>query len=229
MDLDLARIPSETASPSSATPSTSVTPSTSSQTTTVETSNLCIIQKSQVNCFSSGSSKNQTNIHLPGIAINGMHVMLELGLSCHQESLNFFLRVCTKRHTRDLAAIKNGLSTNFLRSSPMSTSTSLSDCFESIVPESDIQIDHDPLPSTPAPSSYTLSPIFPLHDVNEPDLHKEIKVDETYDPNFIQISTISSDFPLHDFKDPDSNKEIKDDQAYYYLPQGICLGFSSLG
>ncbi|KAE8821449.1 hypothetical protein D1007_00599 [Hordeum vulgare] len=74
----------------------------------------------------------------------------------------------------------------------------------------DIQIDHDPLPSTPAPSSSTLSPVFPLHDVNEPDLHKEIKVDEKNDPG-PSSPTISSNFPLHDFKDPDSNKEIKDD------------------
>ncbi|KAE8817816.1 hypothetical protein D1007_04434 [Hordeum vulgare] len=105
-----------------------------------------------------------------------------------------------------------------LESSPMLTSTPLSDFFESIVPESDIQIDHDPLPSTLAPSSSTLSPVFSLHDVNEPDLHKEIKVDEKNDPG-PSSPTISSNFPLHDFKDPDSNKEIKDDQLYYYLPQ----------
>ncbi|KAE8801749.1 hypothetical protein D1007_22537 [Hordeum vulgare] len=109
-----------------------------------------------------------------------------------------------------------------LESSAMLTSTPLSDCFESIVPESDIHIDHDPLPSTLAPSSSTLSPVFSLHDVNEPDLHKEIKVDEKNDPG-PSSPTISSNFPLHDFKDPDSNKEIKDDQLYYYLPQEYTL------
>ncbi|KAE8774606.1 hypothetical protein D1007_52979 [Hordeum vulgare] len=109
-----------------------------------------------------------------------------------------------------------------LESSPMSTSTPLSDCLESIMPESDILIDHDPLPSTPTPSSSTLSPVFPLHDVNEAvneaDLHKEMKVDDKIDLGPCS-PTISSNFPLHDLKDPDSNKEIKDDQTYYYLPQ----------
>ena len=63
----------------------------------------------------------------------------------------------------------------------MSASNPVSECFESIVPESDNQIDHDPLPSPPSPSSSTLSPVFSLHDVKEPDSNKEIKVDETYD------------------------------------------------
>ena len=68
-----------------------------------------------------------------------------------------------------------------LEPSPMSptmkTSSPGSECFESIVPESDNQMNHDTLPS---PRS-TISPVFPLHDVKEPDSHKEIKVDETYD------------------------------------------------
>ncbi|XP_044355669.1 uncharacterized protein [Triticum aestivum] len=63
----------------------------------------------------------------------------------------------------------------------MSASTPISKCFESIVPELDNQIDHDPLPSPPSPSSSTLSPVFSLHDVKEPDSNKEIKVDVTYD------------------------------------------------
>ena len=61
----------------------------------------------------------------------------------------------------------------------MSASTPISECFESIVPELDDQIDNDPLPSTPSPSSSTLSPVFSLHDIKEPDSNKEIKVDET--------------------------------------------------
>ncbi|KAM3365881.1 hypothetical protein ACQJBY_015472 [Aegilops geniculata] len=71
-----------------------------------------------------------------------------------------------------------------LEPSPMSpsilASTPISECFESIVLESDNKIDRDPLPSPPSPSSSTLSPVFPLHDVKEPDSNKEIKVDETY-------------------------------------------------
>ena len=63
----------------------------------------------------------------------------------------------------------------------MSASNPVSECFESIVPESDNQIDHDPLPSPPSPSSSTFSHVFSLHDVKEPDSNKEIKVDETYD------------------------------------------------
>ena len=63
----------------------------------------------------------------------------------------------------------------------MSTSTPVFECFESIVPESDNQIDRDPLPSLSSPSSSTISTVFPLHDVKEPDSNKEIKVDETYD------------------------------------------------
>nr|XP_040258407.2 uncharacterized protein LOC120975769 [Aegilops tauschii subsp. strangulata] len=54
----------------------------------------------------------------------------------------------------------------------MSTSSPGSECFESIVPESDNQMNHDTLSS---PRS-TISPVFPLHDVKEPDSHKEIKV-----------------------------------------------------
>ena len=69
-----------------------------------------------------------------------------------------------------------------LESSPMSPTMSasnpVSECFESIVPESENQIDHDPLPS---PSSSTLTPVLILHDVKEPDPNKGIKVDETYD------------------------------------------------
>ncbi|XBI32656.1 hypothetical protein VPH35_056079 [Triticum aestivum] len=69
-----------------------------------------------------------------------------------------------------------------LESSPMSptmsTSNPVSECFESIVPKSENQIDHDPLPS---PSSSTLTPVLILHDVKEPDPNKGIKVDETYD------------------------------------------------
>ncbi|VAH05333.1 unnamed protein product [Triticum turgidum subsp. durum] len=57
----------------------------------------------------------------------------------------------------------------------------ISECFESIVPEPDNQIDRDPLQSPPSPSNLTLSHVFSLHDVKEPDSHKEIKVDETYD------------------------------------------------
>ncbi|XP_037471494.1 uncharacterized protein LOC119345573 [Triticum dicoccoides] len=60
----------------------------------------------------------------------------------------------------------------------MSASNLVSECFESIVPESENQIDHDPLPS---PSSSTLTPVLILHDVKEPDPNKGIKVDETYD------------------------------------------------
>ena len=60
----------------------------------------------------------------------------------------------------------------------MSASNPVSECFESIVPESENQIDHDPLPS---PSSSTLTPVLILHDVKEPDPNKGIKVDETYD------------------------------------------------
>ncbi|XBH74466.1 hypothetical protein VPH35_101410 [Triticum aestivum] len=60
-------------------------------------------------------------------------------------------------------------------------SVPISECFESIVPESDNQIDHDPLPSPPSPSSSTLTPVLILHDVKEPDPNKGIKVDETYD------------------------------------------------
>ncbi|XP_044410564.1 uncharacterized protein [Triticum aestivum] len=71
-----------------------------------------------------------------------------------------------------------------LEPSPMSptmkTSSPGSECFESIVPESDNQMNHDTLPS-PSPSRSTISHVFPLHDVKEPDSHKEIKVDETYD------------------------------------------------
>jgi hypothetical protein len=66
-------------------------------------------------------------------------------------------------------------------SQTMSTSTPVSECFESIVPEPDNQIDRDPLQSPPSPSSLTLSHVFSLHDVKEPYSHKEIKVDETYD------------------------------------------------
>nr|XP_040242167.2 putative ubiquitin-like-specific protease 1B [Aegilops tauschii subsp. strangulata] len=58
------------------------------------------------------------------------------------------------------------------RSPTMSTSSPGSECFESIVPESDNQMNHDTLSS---PRS-TISPVFPLHDVKEPDSHKEIKV-----------------------------------------------------
>ncbi|XBH60930.1 hypothetical protein VPH35_115450 [Triticum aestivum] len=43
------------------------------------------------------------------------------------------------------------------------------------------KIYRDPLTSPPSPSSSTLSHVFSLHDVKEPDSHKEIKVDETYD------------------------------------------------
>ncbi|KAM3198144.1 hypothetical protein ACQJBY_073327 [Aegilops geniculata] len=72
-----------------------------------------------------------------------------------------------------------------LNKSPMSptmkTSSPGPECFESIVPESDNQMNHDTLPSPPSPSSWTISPVFPLHDVKEPDSHKEIKVDQTYD------------------------------------------------
>ena len=39
----------------------------------------------------------------------------------------------------------------------MSTCTPVSECFESIVPKSDNQIDCGPLPSPPSPSSSTLS------------------------------------------------------------------------
>ena len=63
----------------------------------------------------------------------------------------------------------------------ISASTPISECFESIVLESNIQIDHDPLPSTPSPSSSTFSHFFSLHDVKEPDSNKEIIVDVTYD------------------------------------------------
>ncbi|XP_044442874.1 uncharacterized protein [Triticum aestivum] len=72
-----------------------------------------------------------------------------------------------------------------LEPSPMSptmkTSSPGSECFESFVPESDNQMNHDTLPSPPSPSSSTISPVFPLHDIKEPNSHKEIKVDETYD------------------------------------------------
>ena len=63
----------------------------------------------------------------------------------------------------------------------MKTSSPGSECFESIVPVSDNQMNHDTLPSPPSPSSSTISPVFQLHDVKEPDSHKEIKLDETYD------------------------------------------------
>ncbi|XP_048536271.1 uncharacterized protein LOC125514943 [Triticum urartu] len=72
-----------------------------------------------------------------------------------------------------------------LEPSPMSptmkTSSPCSECFESIMLESDNQMNHDTLPSPPSPSSSTISHVSPLHDVKEPDSHKEIKVDETYD------------------------------------------------
>ncbi|XP_037437780.1 uncharacterized protein LOC119305338 [Triticum dicoccoides] len=80
-----------------------------------------------------------------------------------------------------------------LEPSPMSptmkTSSPGSECFESIVPESDDQMNHDTLPSPPSPSSSTISPVFQLHDVKEPDSHKEIK-HETYDylPRAIESS-----------------------------------------
>ena len=63
----------------------------------------------------------------------------------------------------------------------MKTSSPGSECFESIVPVSDNQMNHDTLPSPPSPSSSTISHVSLLHDVKEPDSHKEIKVDETYD------------------------------------------------
>ncbi|XP_020189081.1 uncharacterized protein [Aegilops tauschii subsp. strangulata] len=63
----------------------------------------------------------------------------------------------------------------------MSASNPVSECFESIVPESDNQIDHEPLQSPPSPSSSTLTPVLILHDVKGPDPNKGIKVDETYD------------------------------------------------
>ncbi|XBH83603.1 uncharacterized protein LOC119295207 isoform X1 [Triticum dicoccoides] len=63
----------------------------------------------------------------------------------------------------------------------MSASNQVSECFESIVPESDNQIDHEPLQSPPSPSSSTLTPVLILHDVKGPDPNKGIKVDETYD------------------------------------------------
>jgi hypothetical protein len=59
----------------------------------------------------------------------------------------------------------------------MSTATPIFECCESIVPESDNQIHHDPLPSPPSPSSLASYPVFSLHDVKEPDSHKEIKVE----------------------------------------------------
>ena len=42
-----------------------------------ETTNLCIIQMSQVTCFSLGSWKNQTNIPFPATVSSGKHVPLE--------------------------------------------------------------------------------------------------------------------------------------------------------
>ncbi|KAE8802748.1 hypothetical protein D1007_21580 [Hordeum vulgare] len=72
-----------------------------------------------------------------------------------------------------------------LEPKPMSPTMSASspnfECFESIVPESDIQIDRDPLASPPSPSSSTLSHVLPLHDVKEPDSNKEIKIVQKYD------------------------------------------------
>ncbi|XP_044958061.1 uncharacterized protein LOC123409153 [Hordeum vulgare subsp. vulgare] len=122
----------------------------------------------------------------------------------------------------------------------MSGSSRNSECFESIVAESNIQIDRDPLASPPSSSSSTLSSVLPLHDVKEPDSNKEIKIVQKYDylpqESDIQIdhdslasppspssSTLSSVLPLHDVKEPDLNKEIKIVQKYDYLPQDYTL------
>ncbi|KAI4983518.1 hypothetical protein ZWY2020_025384 [Hordeum vulgare] len=63
----------------------------------------------------------------------------------------------------------------------MSASSLNSECFESSVPELDNQIDRDPLPSPPSPSSSILSHFLPLHDVKEPDSNKDINVVQKYD------------------------------------------------
>ncbi|XP_044962106.1 ubiquitin-like-specific protease 1 isoform X2 [Hordeum vulgare subsp. vulgare] len=120
-------------------------------------------------------------------------------------------------------------------SATMFASSPDSESFESIVRESDNQMDRDPLPSPPSPSSSTLSYVLPLHDVKEPDsppspssstlslvlpLHDVKEPDSPPSPS---SSTLSPVLPLHDVKEPDSNKEIKGVRKYDYLPRDYTL------
>ncbi|XP_048556332.1 uncharacterized protein LOC125537081 [Triticum urartu] len=73
------------------------------------------------------------------------------------------------RPSKKAKNVESGVLEPSLMSPTISASTPISECFESIVLESDNQIDHDQLPSPPSPSSST------------PVSNKEIKVDETYD------------------------------------------------